>query len=319
MDVNNPPGCPLVHVCVVAYNHVKYIRACLDGVLAQKTRFAYVVLVHDDCSTDGTADIVREYAVRHPGKVKPILQQTNQFSQGKTVASLVFPPCRGSEYIAVCEGDDYWTDELKLQKQVDLMALHPDVGMSFHPVFLVRGDEPRSSCVVSDWFKENTVVPLERLIIGGGAYCPSPSLVFRSKYADDIMACASHMSGDYAVQVVSGQHGALYINEPMAVYRHMVPGSWSSRVEADMKLKEHHYLKAIEGMKVLDDYFKERCHAAVAQVKARHYYTIALSALRRGDVVAAARSAWRCEFRQKLSVLRFALKLLRTGAIWRGK
>ena len=117
---------PLVSVSTVTYNHAPFIRQCLDGILMQKTTFPIEMLIHDDASTDGTADIIREYEARYPDLIKAIYQTENQYSKGFPIErQLLFAPSRG-KYIALCEGDDYWTDPLKLQKQVDFLEANPD-------------------------------------------------------------------------------------------------------------------------------------------------------------------------------------------------
>jgi len=120
---------PLVSVCTITYNHAPFIRQCMDGVLMQKTSFPIEHLIHDDASPDGTGDIVREYEARYPDIIKAIYQTENQFSKGTPMLSkYLFPKARG-KYIALCDGDDYWTDPLKLQKQVDFLEAHPDYAM----------------------------------------------------------------------------------------------------------------------------------------------------------------------------------------------
>src|SRR5690606_24868156 len=121
---------PLVSICCITYNHVKYIRQCLDGFLIQKTNFSYEIIVHDDASTDGTAEIIKEYVKRFPNIFIPICQTENQHSKGirGVFAKFVFPKSNG-KYIAMCEGDDYWTDPLKLQKQVDILESDHGVGI----------------------------------------------------------------------------------------------------------------------------------------------------------------------------------------------
>ena len=116
----------MVSICCITYNQEAYIRDALDGFIKQKTNFQWELLIHDDASTDRTAEIIREYAKRYPDRIFPILQTENQYSQGLTNISgtFNFPRARG-KYIAMCEGDDYWTDETKLQRQVDFMEAHP--------------------------------------------------------------------------------------------------------------------------------------------------------------------------------------------------
>lgn len=123
---------PLVSVCCITFNHAPYIREAMDSFLAQEADFDFEIVVHDDCSTDGTADILRSYAEAHPGRVRLILQRENIYSRGERdiFRNVVFPVARG-RYLAICEGDDYWTDPRKLQKQVGYMEANPDCGMSY--------------------------------------------------------------------------------------------------------------------------------------------------------------------------------------------
>ena len=118
---------PLVSICSLSYNHSKYIRKSLDSLLSQKTSFRFEIIVHDDASSDGTSEILREYAEKYPEIIKPIFQKENQYSKGiKPIFEYVFPMANG-KYIALCETDDYWIDPYKLQKQVDFMEKNPDV------------------------------------------------------------------------------------------------------------------------------------------------------------------------------------------------
>ena len=114
-----------VSINCLAFNHEKFIRQCLGGFLMQKTNFNFEILIHDDASTDNTASIIREYEEKYPDVIFPIYQEENQYSKGKSNSvTFNFPRARG-KYIAMCEGDDYWTDPLKLQKQVDFMEANP--------------------------------------------------------------------------------------------------------------------------------------------------------------------------------------------------
>lgn len=115
---------PKVSVCCLSYNHEKYIRQCLDSIVMQQTTFPFEVLVHDDASKDNSQQIILEYAEKYPNIIKPILQKENQFSKGKGILGpFLCPKCTG-KYVAFCECDDYWTDPLKLQKQVDFLETH---------------------------------------------------------------------------------------------------------------------------------------------------------------------------------------------------
>jgi glycosyltransferase involved in cell wall biosynthesis len=128
---------PVVSICSLAYNHESYVRDCLEGILMQETTFPVEILIHDDASTDNTANIIREYEARYPRLIKSICQTENQFSKGKVGAPLhAFPGKRG-EFMAYCEADDYWTDPSKLQKQVDFLDRNPDYVMCYHDAKIV--------------------------------------------------------------------------------------------------------------------------------------------------------------------------------------
>lgn len=116
---------PLASICCITYNHASYIQEAIDSFLMQETNFPFEILVHDDASTDGTTKIVLDYAQKYPEIIKPIIQTENQYTKGGLInPRFVFPKTRG-KYIALCEGDDYWTDNKKLQKQVAFLERNP--------------------------------------------------------------------------------------------------------------------------------------------------------------------------------------------------
>jgi glycosyltransferase involved in cell wall biosynthesis len=117
-----------VSICCVTFNHETYIRKCLEGFVMQQTDFGFEVIVHDDASTDGTADIVREFESKYPHLFRCIYQTENQFLKQNVLFNLMVPASKGI-YIALCEGDDYWTDIHKLQAQVDLFSANSELSM----------------------------------------------------------------------------------------------------------------------------------------------------------------------------------------------
>lgn len=125
---------PLVVIRSLVYNHEPYLRDCLEGFVMQQTTFPFVAVVHDDCSTDGSAAILREYAEKYPHIIKPVYETENQYSKKDgSLRRVMDEACAkyGAKYYALCEGDDYWTDPHKLQKQVDFMEDHPDYTLTF--------------------------------------------------------------------------------------------------------------------------------------------------------------------------------------------
>ena len=142
MKTNEEPILVAIH-CLV-YNHEPYLRDCFDGFVMQKTNFRFVAVVHDDCSTDHSADIIREYEAKYPDIFRPIYETENQYSKRDGSLRRIMNEAidaTGAKYIAMCEGDDYWTDPYKLQKQVDFMETHPEYSMCFHKVEVVSNIE----------------------------------------------------------------------------------------------------------------------------------------------------------------------------------
>ena len=122
----------MVSICCITYNHESYIADALEGFLMQKTDFKYEILIHDDASTDKTAEIIRKYELMHPDIIKPIYQHINQYSKGvKILPKYLYSMAKG-RYIALCEGDDYWTDENKLQIQFDCLENNPNAVCCYH-------------------------------------------------------------------------------------------------------------------------------------------------------------------------------------------
>ena len=157
---------PLVSVSCMTYNHAPYIRQCLDPIIGQQTNFPFEIVIHDDASTDGTKEIIEEYATRYPGIIIPLFQKENQYSKGirGLPSRFNYPRCRG-RYIAICEGDDYWTDPLQLQKQVDFLEAHDDYVMTYHDVDVVdeNGDVVKTDTIPSRHKKDASK---EDLILG---------------------------------------------------------------------------------------------------------------------------------------------------------
>ncbi|MBQ4588440.1 MAG: glycosyltransferase [Bacteroidaceae bacterium] len=138
----------MVTIRCLTYNHEPYIRQCLDGFVMQKTNFRFEAIVHDDASTDGTATIIKEYAEKYPDIIKPIFQKENQYSKHNGSISKIMNEYTHGKYIALCEGDDYWIDPLKLQKQVDFLETHHDYGIC-HTAYINTLSYKRSKPVIT--------------------------------------------------------------------------------------------------------------------------------------------------------------------------
>lgn len=126
----------MVTIRCTTYNHELYIRQCLEGFIMQKTNFRFEAIVHDDASTDGTANIIREYAKKYPDIIKPIIETENQYSKLDGSIQRIMNEHIHGKYVAMCEGDDYWIDPLKLQKQVDFLESNSEYSMCAHNAFV---------------------------------------------------------------------------------------------------------------------------------------------------------------------------------------
>ncbi len=215
---------PLVSINCVTYNHVNFIRDALEGFVMQQTTFPFEILVHDDASTDGTAEIIREYESRYPHLVLPIYQQENQYSKRVPItAHIQFPRARG-KFVASCEGDDYWTDPYKLQKQVDFLEAHPACSMCFHDV-MVRHEDQQSESPGFCSPDQKEISTLEDLLTKN--FIPTASVMLRLGAFKGLPEWYLEQPMDWPFFVLFAQHGDIgYINEVMGVYRLHGGGVW---------------------------------------------------------------------------------------------
>ncbi|MBN2610915.1 MAG: glycosyltransferase [Bacteroidales bacterium] len=212
---------PLVSISCITYNHEKYITQALDGFLLQQTSFPIEILIYDDASTDNTQKIIRGYETKYPDIIRTIYQKENQYSKGvRGIAGRFnFSRARG-KYIALCEGDDYWTDPLKLQKQVDFLEKNPEYSMCSHEVEIIYE---------ADWIGTKKERFNQSVKIAGfedildNHFIPTNSLVFRNGLIKEWprwMSSKYMISGDIPMELMLSYHGKSYFSdEKMAVKR----------------------------------------------------------------------------------------------------
>ena len=260
-----------VSIICNTFNHEKYIAAALDSFLMQKTDFSFEILVHDDASTDGTAAIVREYAEKYPELIKPILQEKNQYSQGKDIGlEFQFPRALG-KYLAVCEGDDYWTDPLKLQKQYDAMEAHPEVDISAHAVDVEENG--RRAGMISP-AAQDAIFTVDRVIAGGGGFVSTNSLMVRrgvwreNDYTKILFV-------DYVSQIQGALRGGmLYLSDSMADYRKQTETSWSRRMDRDDAKIEGFFRKVEAMLLCLDETTERQYHDTIVSTVEKNRLTL---------------------------------------------
>lgn len=243
---------PLVSICCLAYNHAPYIRQCLEGFVMQKTNCPIEVLIHDDASTDGTQDIIKEYEAKYPDIIKPIYQKENQYSKGVKV-SLVYNFSRAKgKYIAMCEGDDYWTDPYKLQKQVDFLESHPDYVMCSHRFNQYIQDKNLLE-EEKDLTFQGADYDLKNLI--GGKWLTQTLTVMYRRDALDLQRYESYgMSLDMILFYELLRNGKGYcFSDVMGVYRLHKGGVWSEVSINQQRLIEFKARLAIYEVEKSDD------------------------------------------------------------------
>lgn len=219
---------PVVAIRCTAYNHEEYLRDALEGFLKQKTDFPFVAIVHDDASTDTTTEIIKEYAAKYPDIILPIFEKENQYSQRNgSLSRIMDKACEvtGAKYIALCEGDDYWTDPLKLQKQVSFLESNKDYSMCFHRVEIKRegiSDNLNMYNVVKD--REYTANEIfEKWII------PTCSAVFKFDIFTLQPSHPDFLVGDNVLWATCLSEGKIRgLHESMGVYRRVSSG-WTAR------------------------------------------------------------------------------------------
>lgn len=220
----------VVSVICNTFNHGPYVREALDGFVRQKTKFKYEVLVHDDASTDNTAKIIHEYETNYPNLIRAIYQNVNQYSQGINIEQKFHLPRARGQYIALCEGDDYWTDPYKLQKQVDALEKHPSIDICAHGTNMLSAKTNKIIGTVCPCSYES-IFDVGDVISGGGDFVATSSLLYRRSLMETPPDYRKKFPYDYSLQIAGSMRGGmLYLPDIMSVYRVAVPGSWSERI-----------------------------------------------------------------------------------------
>lgn len=238
--------CCMVSVLCTAYNHEEYIAECLEGFVNQKTDFPFEVLVNDDASTDATAEIIKQYAEKYPEIIRPFCQKENLYSRLKMpglFAKVFYPKAKG-KYIALCEGDDKWCDDTKLQRQVDWLEAHPEYTACVHNTILrFCGNEDDDRWLLDK--QGDRDVEFSTVITGMSNAFHTSSIMARREYIVDPpefhIVAGSYGFTDYAIGLWLTMNGKVrFIDRPMSVYRiSSNPEAWSANLGRQYgKLKE---------------------------------------------------------------------------------
>ena len=234
MSSSLPLASPKVSVFMMTYNHAPYIAQALDSALAQQTNFPFEIIIGEDCSTDGTRAIVTDYVQRYPVRIRALLHETNVGASRNQVH--VLEACTG-EYIALLEGDDFWIDPHKLQKQVDFLDGNPDYAISAHNVTIVGGDG-QPTATKKQYYAEAPFDTYTLEELSKSNVLPTASCVYRNHFTAGPAPTGvpewlnQSKIGDFCLHMLTARFGKIkYFHEAMGAYRVHHGGIWSVQNE----------------------------------------------------------------------------------------
>lgn len=256
----------LVSVFCLAYNHANYLRETLEGFLMQKTNFAFEVLIHEDSSTDGTREIVKEYEERYPHLFRVIYEKENQWSKGLDYCyDLLLPKARG-KYIAFCEGDDAWIDDKKLQLQFECLENNPQISLCVHKSYMQYPPrwkgfrEPRAM-----GYPQTGYLSFSELVCGWNT-ATSSFFFRRAIYEKMPLFFREAPTGDDSLKYYLATKGEVYyIDRVMSVYNRCVSGSWSEGflADKDFENKKRYTFGYLTLYQKLDEYMNYMEHDVI--------------------------------------------------------
>lgn len=228
-----------VSICMLAYNHEKYIRQALDSILMQKVDFNYEILIHDDASLDKTADIIKEYEEKYPNIIKPIYQVENQFSKGKMISREYQYPRVSGQYVAFCECDDYWIDAYKLQKQVNFLDKNPKIFSTAHKYMIVDkiGNFIKYShegIELNKYFTKNDALKYKNELFHPNTIMFRSEILKEKRFFQGFDECCILGGHTYMIYYFLQKSDIYIMNECMSVWRKVIEKdgtSYSSRAD----------------------------------------------------------------------------------------
>lgn len=267
---------PMVSIVCTSYNHGDYLAEAIDSFLMQKTTFDVEILIYDDASTDHSPRVIKQYENQYPTLIKPIYQTENQYSKGVRVELFNHNRANG-KYIAVCEGDDYWTDPYKLQKQVDYMEAHPACSMTVHAANRVLSDKKKVLSTVRPE-QGNAIFSVERVIEGGGDLVATNSMVYSKEKVTTLAPFyLNAVVGDYPLVILAALRGTVdYLDENMSAYRVGVKGSWTERELATSMKRINHYHDMERMFDEINEYTDFRYNDSLVKTKRGYQFSLLL-------------------------------------------
>lgn len=282
-----PKIIPKVSIICQAYNHADYIEQTLKGMLMQKTDFAFEIIISDDASTDQTAAIIREYEQRYPHIIKPLYQTENQYQKDILINPRINFKRALGDYIAFCEGDDYWIHTDKLQRQVTALDKKTNYHLSFHSALRINMADNQSTEIIGRYQTHNGAISCERIIERAHGMIPTASCIFRRQVLKALVKYYDEnpyiVGGDIYFQYLAAfDQGALYFDEPMSVYRFQAPSSWTHKFSQTFKFKKNFFLYAIRSNLYMNQEFEGKFFSIFQDLNTDHILRLALSMQQNG-------------------------------------
>lgn len=259
---------PVVSVLCLTYNHKNYIHDAIHGILIQKTSFPFEIIIHDDASTDGTSEIIMDYQKKYPNIIKTIIQKENQWSQGKHHVFLNATKEARGEFVAICDGDDYWISEEKLSLQINALRSNPECAICFHKSLTAP---PGASTITTPSTKEkirqmmayptrDAIIKTNPIIIGDGNYMITTAIVIKKQILSNLPAWFMECPvGDLFFQIIGSlPGGAIFIPRHMSVYRINTAGSWTTDTYSSAEKAANFYNKMVSSLTLLDKHLEQK-------------------------------------------------------------
>lgn len=251
----------MVSIICNAYNHELYIKDALDSFISQKTTFRFEVIIHDDASTDGTASIIREYEKKYPELIKPIYETENQYSKKIGITREIDMPLARGKYIALCEGDDYWIDDSKLQRQFDILESQPSVVMCCHSTQRINADSKKNLGLLKASINNDGMIDYTDCLSESN-FPHWSSMFFRKQAYLEEPEWFYHLPiGDYPLRAYFLAYGHVYyINREMSCYRVMSQSSWSKRYRKNYEYQYEANTKMNDFLRKYDEHTSFKYH-----------------------------------------------------------
>ena len=263
---------PLVSIRCITFNQKDYISQALDSFLMQKTNFPFEIVVHDDASTDGTSEIIQEYEKKFPSIIKPIYETENQWSKHDgSLAKIVNSACRG-KYISLCEGDDFWCDDHKLQKQINILEKNPKCTLVLSNGF--SGPDFDHKKIINPYGKKRSGYLNSRtFFLSKGGLVPTASMTVRKEFVERPEILKKSPVGDKPMRMWCFINGPVYyIAKPMAFYRACSSGSFSQNISGNLSYAKNVYEGFTDFLNRFDEYTSHKYSYEVEYMKQKEEY-----------------------------------------------